>query len=100
MNLSTSDVLRLAALANLTLAKKEVDILKSQLSNVINYFEELKKLRTDDVAPTSRTTGLEGVLRDDQVDTERILSVEDATSGSEKIHNNTFVVAQVITKDQ
>ena len=86
--LTTDEILHLSRLANLTLSKKETTTLKDQLSDVINYFKELKKLRTDDVSPTSQTTGLEDVLREDQVD-----------ATTDKTHNGAFVVPQVIDKD-
>lgn len=98
--LTNDDIPRLAALANLSLTDSEIKSLKAQLSDVINYFEELKKVPTDNVLPTSQTTGLEDVLRDDVIDPNRILKVADATSGTEKIHNDYFVVDQVIKKDE
>lgn len=97
-SLTTDDILRLAKLANLTLTDREISSLKTQLSDVIDYFEELKKVSTDNVIPTSQTTGLEDVLRSDEVDTTRILPVEDAIAGTDKIHNDYFVVDQVINK--
>lgn len=98
-SLTTDDVLRLARLANLTLTDIEIDSLKTQLSDVINYFEELKEVPTDNVIPTSQTTGLEDVLRDDNIDPTRTLSIDEALSGTEKTHNGYFVVDQVIDKN-
>lgn len=98
-SLTNDDVLRLARLANLTLTDQEIDSLKTQLSDVIVYFEELKEVPTDSVMPTSQTTGLEDVLRDDNVDPTRTLSIDEALSGTDKIHNGYFVVDQVIDKD-
>jgi aspartyl-tRNA(Asn)/glutamyl-tRNA(Gln) amidotransferase subunit C len=99
-SLSSDDVLRIAKLARLKLSKKEVDSLKTELSSVINYFTELTELRTDNIEPTSQTTGLKDVLRADEIDEPRMLSADSATSGTEKVHNNYFVVPQVIDKDQ
>lgn len=94
------DILHLAGLANLALSETEIKILKTQLSEVLSYFEELKELRTDDVSPTSQTTGLTDVLREDVVDPTCVLAEADALSGTEKTHNNSFVVGQVIRKEQ
>jgi len=98
--LTTKEVLRLAALANLTLTDGEIESLRLELFDVINYFEGLKKLRTDNVLPTSQTTGLNDILRQDKIDATRILSLEEALSGTEKVHNGAFVVQQVIDKDK
>ena len=98
--LSTDEVLRLAKLANLTLTNEEINSIKSELSEILNYFQNLKKLRTDDVTGTSQTTGLEDVLRPDEINTLSILDAKEATSGTDNIHNNSFVVPQVIDKEQ
>lgn len=98
--LSSRDVLHLASLASLELNKTEVEELKKELSDVLNYFSELQKLNTEDVPPTSQTTGLETVFRNDETNTETLLTVESATSGTDKIHNNYFVVPAVIDKEK
>lgn len=98
--LTTGEVLRLATLANLTLTKEEINSLKVELSDVINYFEKLKKLRTDEISPTSQTTGLENVLKKDKVDATRILTKEEVLSATDKTHSSAFVVPQVIDKDK
>lgn len=99
-SLSSDEVLRVARLSKLSLSKKETQSLKSELSAIIDYFTELTKLRTDNIEPTSQTTGLTDVLRADEIDEARVLPVKDAVSGTEKIHNNYFVVSQVIDKEQ
>jgi len=99
-SLTSKDVLRLARLANIILSKPEVTSLKEELSEVVDYFEKLKKVNTENIKPTSQTTGLQDVLRDDEVDTSLILPREDALSGTEKTHNGYFVVTQVVDKDK
>lgn len=98
--LSSRDVLRLARLANLDLKKKEVDSLKKELSEVLNYFTKLQKLDTEGVEPTSQTTGLVGVLRSDELNTESALSNTKSLSGTANTHNDYFVVAAVIDKEK
>jgi aspartyl-tRNA(Asn)/glutamyl-tRNA(Gln) amidotransferase subunit C len=96
--LTTDEILQLSRLANLILKKKEIETLKSQLSDILNYFEELKNLKTDNVVPTSQTTGLSGIIREDKVENSRILTNEEATSGTRSLRGGTFVVSQVIDK--
>lgn len=97
--LTGSLVLHLAKLANLTLTEKEVQTLRAQLSEVLSYFDELKSIRTDSVEPTSQTTGLEDVLREDEIEPTRILSDYQVLSGTKNTHKGAFVVPQVIDKD-
>lgn len=97
--LTVDDVTHVAKLAKLTLTKSETAKFQSQLSEIINYIEELNEVDTKDVKPTSQTTGLANVFRKDFVDSTNILPVEKVTSGTDKTHNNYFVVDAVIDKD-
>ena len=99
-HLTTDDVAHVALLANLPLTKEELEKFKDQLSPVISYIDELSEVDTDDVPPTSQTTGLENVMREDEIDVTRILSQEQALSGTEKTHNGYFVVDMVLENKQ
>jgi len=92
------EVLHVAKLANLALSSKEVETFGRQLSEVVNYVGELKKVNTDGVVPTSQTTGLEDVFRLDRVIIKASLSNEEALSGTEKTHNGYFVVPAPLKK--
>jgi aspartyl-tRNA(Asn)/glutamyl-tRNA(Gln) amidotransferase subunit C len=98
--LTTSDVAHVAKLANLPLTPEELEKFKDQLSPVISYIDELSEVDTDGVEPTSQTTGLENVMREDEIQTTRILNQDDALSGSDKTHNGYFVVPMVLTEKQ
>jgi aspartyl-tRNA(Asn)/glutamyl-tRNA(Gln) amidotransferase subunit C len=56
--LSTDDVLHLARLANLQLTEKQVEKLKQQLSETLDYVENLSQLDTSKVEATAQTTNL------------------------------------------
>jgi len=99
-HLTTDEVAHVALLANLPLSKEELEKFKDQLSPVISYIDELSEVDTDDVPPTSQTTGLENVMREDVIDPMRILSQEQALSGTEKTHNGYFVVDMVLENKQ
>lgn len=98
--LSDADIKRLSRLSNLDITEQEAINLKDELSEVVSYFEALSELPTEDFTPTSQTTGLQDILRNDDIITTRILPVSKATSGTDQIYNNLFVVPQVIDKDQ
>lgn len=94
--LSKDDVLHTAKLSKLKLTPSEVDKFASQLSGVVDYINELSEVDTHGVDPTSQTTGLENVDRDDELIPTRDLSVGDALSGTDETHNGYFVVPMVL----
>ena len=54
-----------AALARIRLEKAESETFTTQLSNILSYFEFLKKINTDKIEPTSHAIPMENVFRDD-----------------------------------
>ncbi|MFA5021906.1 MAG: Asp-tRNA(Asn)/Glu-tRNA(Gln) amidotransferase subunit GatC [Patescibacteria group bacterium] len=68
MALSKKDVEHIALLARLGLTEAEKEKFASQLSSILDYFEQLKEVNTNGVEPTAQVTGLENVLRDDVVE--------------------------------
>jgi len=99
VSLSKKQVLHVANLAKLKLSGKDVNKFKKQLSEVIGYFEQLKEIDTSKTEPASQTTGLENVLRNDEINTASSLKQKDALSGTEDVHNGYFKVPAVIKKD-
>lgn len=95
-SLTKADVLHVAKLANLTLTEEEIDKFLNQLSSIVDYVSELEKVDTAGVDPTSQTTGLLNVKREDQTNPNQTLSVDKATSGTKKIYNNLFVVDAIL----
>ena len=94
--LTAKQVLHVAKLANLTLTKAEVAKFKNQLSSVLDYVDALAKVVTKDIYATNQTTGLQNMYREDEVDSTNVLPAGDVVSGTSKVHNDYFVVPQVI----
>ena len=65
--ISRDDVQHLAQLSSLHLSDAELDSLQADLSNILQYVEQLAELDTAGVTPTYQVTDLENVWRDDQV---------------------------------
>ena len=65
--ISRNDVQHLAQLSSLHLSDSELDGLQVDLSNILQYVEQLGELDTAGVEPTYQVTDLENVWRDDQV---------------------------------
>lgn len=65
--LSRDDVVRLAYLARLQLTDDEIDRFTNELSEILGYVEQLDKIETSGLEPTSQVTGLTNVTREDKV---------------------------------
>ena len=98
--LKLSDVRHVAKLAKLKLTKEEEEKFQKQLSEVVDYIDELKKVDTSAVKPTSQTTGLENITREDKVEPTDTLTQDEALSGTEKVHNGYFVVPRVFEESR
>lgn len=65
--ISRDDVLHLAQLSSLELDEAEIEGLRTDISNILGYVEQLGKLDTNNVEPTYQVTDLENVWRDDKI---------------------------------
>lgn len=67
MALTLAETEHVAHLARLRLAPDELEKMRAQLSNILEYIEMLQELDVSEVAPTAQVTDLTNVLRDDLV---------------------------------
>lgn len=89
------DVAKVAKLANLTLSDSEKTKLEGQLSSILEYVEKLNEVDTENVEETSQVTGLENVLREDELGNCAI-SQEEALSGTDSKEKGQFKVKAVL----
>jgi len=68
MALTKEEVKHIALLARLGLKDEEIEEYTNQLSSILDYIEQLKEVNTDGVEPTAQVTGLENVMREDEID--------------------------------
>ena len=66
MKLSREEVLHIARLARLGVSDEDVERAREQLSNILENFEILQSVDTDDVPPTAQSLALQNVLREDE----------------------------------
>ncbi len=66
--ITTDDVRHLAQLSNVQVSDGEIESLRGDLSNILDYINQLKDVDTTGVEPTYQVTGLENVTRDDDID--------------------------------
>ena len=67
MKVSRVEVLHIARLARIALDESEITRLSEQLSNLLENFEVLQQVNTDDVPPTAQSVALQSVMREDEV---------------------------------
>lgn len=67
LSLTKAQVEHIAKLARLSLTTAEAEKMAKELSSILTYVEKLKEVPTDDVEPTAQVTGLETVLRPDEI---------------------------------
>src|SRR4051812_18006566 len=65
--LTREDVLKLAQLARLELSEDEIEEYSRELSEILQYVEQLDGVDTDGLKPTNQVTGLTNVTRDDEI---------------------------------
>jgi aspartyl-tRNA(Asn)/glutamyl-tRNA(Gln) amidotransferase subunit C len=63
--LSRADVEHVAYLARLGLSDDELGRLEGQLNHILDQYEILARLDTEEIPPTAQTIELENILRDD-----------------------------------
>jgi len=66
-DLTRDDVLKLARLARLTISDEEAETYRTELTNILQYVEQLQQADVTGLQPTSQVTGLTNVTRDDEV---------------------------------
>jgi aspartyl-tRNA(Asn)/glutamyl-tRNA(Gln) amidotransferase subunit C len=65
VSLTRDEVLHIARLARLGLSDADVTKFQGQLSQILDQFDALRALDTDDVPPTAYTLAIENVTRED-----------------------------------
>jgi aspartyl-tRNA(Asn)/glutamyl-tRNA(Gln) amidotransferase subunit C len=65
--LSRADVLKLAQLARLQLSDAEVEEFSAELSEILQYVEQLQGVDVAGLEPTNQVNGLTNVMREDEV---------------------------------
>lgn len=65
--LTRDDVLKLARLARLDLSDEEIEEFSAELSEILQYVEQLQDIDVDGLLPTNQVTGLTNVTRSDVI---------------------------------
>ncbi len=65
MRLSREEVEHIALLARVGMTPEEVERYQEQLSNILENFQVLQQVNTQNVPPTSHSIAMENVMRED-----------------------------------
>lgn len=65
--LQREDILKLAHLARLDLTDDEITEFTSELSEILQYVEQLQSVDVSGLQPTNQVTGLVNVTREDEI---------------------------------
>lgn len=95
--LTKADVLHVAELAKLDLTEEEVDKFILQLSSIVDFVGQLNEVDTTNIEPTTQTTGLTNVLREDVVKPSSI-NQDEALSGTDSTYNGLFKVKAILAQ--
>ncbi|MFH0839340.1 MAG: Asp-tRNA(Asn)/Glu-tRNA(Gln) amidotransferase subunit GatC [Candidatus Omnitrophota bacterium] len=94
MKISKDVITYISHLSRLELSNEEEELLRVQLEDILNYFQTLRKLTTDDVEPTSHVVSISNIFRDDAL--KDSLSPEEALKNAPHRQNNYFKVPRIV----
>ena len=94
--LTNDDIRRLAKLANLDINDKELSAYSKQLSDSLQYVENLKEIDTANVSETFFTTKVKNIWQDDEIDPEVTLPQKEVLKNANKTKKGYFIVKRIL----
>ncbi|MDD3654280.1 MAG: Asp-tRNA(Asn)/Glu-tRNA(Gln) amidotransferase subunit GatC [Desulfotomaculaceae bacterium] len=92
--ITEKDVDHVALLARLEITSKEREMYTNQLNDILEYFQSLQRLDTENVQPTAYVLPLKNVYREDQVGDH--LPLEEALANCPDREENYFKVPKIV----
>lgn len=96
MKIDKEQIQRIADLARLDLSDDELEKYRNQISDILVYIDQLQEVNTDNVEPTAQITGLENVLREDEICEWDKEESEKALNQAPELKNNQVKVKRVL----
>jgi len=91
---SREEVEHVAQLARMALTSQDLERVGTELNRILEHFNRLQELDTEDVAPTSHAIPMTNVFREDQVG--ESLSVEDVVENAPERSDDFFRVPRIV----
>lgn len=98
MKISRAEVEHIASLARLELAEGEIEQLQTDLSQILDYVDQLNEVDTTEVLPTAHVVAQEDVLRQDVA--RQSLSTEEVLANAPEAEEGYFRVHAVLPKGE
>ena len=95
--LTIAETNKIADLAKLPLAQKELEIFSNQLTEILDFVEKISEVKTQAVEPLTNVVGAKNVFREDEV--KPSLSQKEALSNAPQSHCGYFKVSAVFEND-
>lgn len=96
VNVTPEQVDHIAHLATIPTSAKERERLAHEFSDTLSVVAQLKSVDVSDVEPTHQVTGLENVLRNDEVRQDLCFSQAEALVNARRTHQGYFVVERIL----
>lgn len=96
--LTKNEVLHVAKLARLKLTGNDIKKFSPQLSSVVDFISQLNAVDTKNIEPTSQTTGLINIVREDKMTSDGSLTNDQALSGTDETYNKYFKVPAILSE--
>ena len=94
MEFDKKSLLKLGKLARISISDDKLNNLSKDLNSILEFVDQLKEIKTDQVDPTSNSLYQKLEVRDDKVDTKN--SAEDILENAAEKEMDFFVVPKVI----
>ena len=94
MEFDKKSLLKLGKLARISISDEKLNNLSKDLNSILEFVDQLKEIKTDQVDPTSNSLNQKLEVRDDKVDTKN--SAEDILENAPEKEMDFFVVPKVI----
>jgi aspartyl-tRNA(Asn)/glutamyl-tRNA(Gln) amidotransferase subunit C len=94
MSLTPDEVRHIARLARLGVTDEDIDKFSHQLSDILDYFEELNRVDVSDVPPSAYALDLHNIMRSDDPDPSS--AAEDVLANAPMRENGFFRVRAIL----
>ena len=94
MKFDKKSLLKLGKLARISISDDKLNNLSKDLNSILEFVDQLKEVKTDQVDPTSNSLNQKLEVRDDKVDTKN--GAEDILENAPEKEMDFFVVPKVI----
>ena len=94
MEFDKKSLLKLGKLARISISDDKLNNLSKDLNSILEFVDQLKEIKTDQVDPTSNSLNQKLEVRDDKVDTKN--NAEDILENAPEKEMDFFVVPKVI----